>query len=93
LTTSDHFQLVGARHGLAAAVPPPSVEVVEDLAIPPEFMRAVLRLPLSAVPEGLRGLVAHLAVDRAAIPELVKRTSGLPHGVSVRTAERHLRIR
>ena len=72
---------------------PPSVEVVEELAVPPEFMRAVLRLPLSLVPDGLRGLVQHLDVDRAAILELVKRTGEVPAGVSVRTGERHLRIR
>jgi hypothetical protein len=72
---------------------PLAVEVVDEASIPPEFMRAVLRLPLSAIPEGLRGLVQHLDVDRAGILELAKRTREVPEGVSVKTGERHLRIR
>ena len=72
---------------------PPSVEVMEEHAIPPEFMRAVLRLPYALVPAELRGHLQHLDVDRAAILELAKRTGEVPTGVSVRTGEKHLRIR
>ena len=72
---------------------PPSVEVVEEGSITPEFMRAVLRLPRPQVPERLRGLVQHLDVDRAAILELTKRTGEVPSGVSIRTDKRHLRLR
>jgi hypothetical protein len=72
---------------------PPSMHVIDEEAIPAEFMRAVLRLPLALVPAPLRGLVQHLDVDRAAILELVRRTGAVPDGVSVCTDERHLRIR
>jgi hypothetical protein len=72
---------------------PPSVEVIDELAVPSEFMRAVLRLPLSLVPEDLRGLVRHLEIDRAGILEFAKRTGELPAGVAMKKAERHLRIR
>jgi hypothetical protein len=72
---------------------PPAVKVVDEASIPPEFMRAVLRLPLAQVPEGMRGLVQHLDVERAAILELVKRSGEVPEGVSVGAGERHLRIR
>ena len=72
---------------------PPAVEVVDEASIPPEFMRAVLRLPFALVPPELRGHLQHLDVDRASILELVKRTGEVPEGVSIRTGERHLRIR
>jgi hypothetical protein len=72
---------------------PPSVEVIDELAVPSEFMRAVLRLPLSLVPEDLRGLVQHLDVDRAGILEFAKRRGELPAGVLIRTSDKHLRIR
>jgi hypothetical protein len=72
---------------------PPSVHVVDEAMIPPEFMRAVLRLPLALVPAQLRGHVQHLDVDRAAILELTKRTGEVPVGVWIRTDETHLSIR
>ena len=72
---------------------PPSVEVIDEESVPAEFKRAVLRLPFSLVPPELRGHLQHLDVNRAAILELVKRTGEVPDGVSVRTGERHLRIR
>jgi hypothetical protein len=72
---------------------PVAVEVVDETSIPPEFMRAVLRLPYALVPVELRGCLQHLDVDRAAILELVKRTGEVPEGVTIRTGERHLRIR
>ena len=72
---------------------PPSVAVLDETAIPPEFMRAVLRLPFASVPEDLRVYLQHLDVDRSSILELVKRTGEVPDGVSIRTGERHLRIR
>jgi hypothetical protein len=72
---------------------PPAVEVTDEAAVPPELMRAVLRLPYALVPPNLRGHLQHLDVDRATILELVKRTGEVPNGVSIRTGERHLRIR
>jgi hypothetical protein len=72
---------------------PPSVEVVDQRSVPPEFMRAVLRLPFALVPSALRGHLQHLDLDRAAILELVKRTGEVPDGVSIRTGERHVQIR
>ncbi len=72
---------------------PPSVLVVDEESVPPELMRAVLRLPYALVPSGLRGHLQHLDVDRAAILELVKRTGEIPPGVEIRSNERHLRVR
>jgi hypothetical protein len=72
---------------------PPSVDVIDEQSVPPEFMRAVLRLPYGLVPSSLRGHLQHLDVDRAAILELVKRTGEIPSGVEVHSNERHLRIR
>jgi hypothetical protein len=72
---------------------PPAVEVLDEAAIPPEFLRAVLRLPFAAVPAELRGFLHHLDVDRAAILELSKRTGEIPSGVRIRNGERHLRMR
>jgi hypothetical protein len=72
---------------------PPAVIVTDEAAVPPEFMRAVLRLPFALVPPDLRGHLQHLDVDRASILELVKRIGEVPAGVAIRTGERHLRIR
>jgi hypothetical protein len=69
------------------------VEVVEEMAVPPVFMRAVLRLPMSLVPDHLRGLIQHLDVDRPGILELVKRTGEEPEGISIRTGEKQLQTR
>ena len=56
-------------------------------------MRAVLRLPYASVPPELRSHLQHLDVDRSSILELVKRTGEVPEGVSIKTGERHVRIR
>lgn len=72
---------------------PPSVQVLDEQAIRPELLRAVLRLPYSVLPPQLRGYMQHLDVDRAAILELARRTGEVPEGVSIRTGERHVRIR
>jgi hypothetical protein len=72
---------------------PPAVEVIDLDSVPPEFLRAVLRLPYDRVPADLRGHVQHLDVDRQAIHEAVQRTSSIPVGVRIRTGEKHLRIR
>src|SRR6266550_2687560 len=69
---------------------PPSVHVLNELAVPPEFQRAVLRLPYSLVPAELRGFLQHLDVERAAILDLTKRTGEVPAGVVIRTGEKHL---
>ena len=71
---------------------PYSVEVVDEGSVPPEFMRAVLRLPYALVPSELRGHLQHLDVNRAAILELVRRTGEVPDGITVRTDKNHLRI-
>jgi hypothetical protein len=67
--------------------------MVDEASIPSAFMRAVLRLPYALVPPELRGHLQHLDVDRASILELVKRTGEVPEGVSIKTGERHVRIR
>ncbi len=72
---------------------PPSVEILDDTAVPGELRRAVLRLPYSMVPTHLHGYLQHLDVDRAGILELAKRAGEVPPGVRIRTAERHIRIR
>ena len=72
---------------------PPSVEVLDQASVPPEYKRVTLRLPLSAVPAGLLGLVQTCDVDRATILELVKRTGELPDGLTYVDGRRHLRIR
>jgi hypothetical protein len=72
---------------------PPSVDVVNELSVPSEFLRAVLRLPYALVPAALRGHVQHLDIDRTAILELIRRTGEVPDGISVRAGSRHIRIR
>jgi predicted hydrocarbon binding protein len=72
---------------------PPSVEVLDETTVPAEFQRAVLRLPFAFVPPGLRGYLQHLDVDKVAILAQVKRTGEVPAGVSVRTTEKHVRLR
>ena len=72
---------------------PPSVQVLDPDAVPGEFQRAVLRLPLSHVPAGLRGLIQNLDVDRQGILAAVQATGEVPDGVSIRRDEKHVRIR
>ena len=72
---------------------PPAVDVIDEDSVPPEFRRAVLRLPFALVPSELRGFLQHLDFDRNAILDLVKSTGEIPPGTAIRTGERHLRIR
>ena len=72
---------------------PPAVDIVEEALVPPEFSRAVLRLPLNLVPIELQGFLQHLDFDRNAILNLVKDTGEIPPGTVIRSGERHLRIR
>jgi Gp157 protein len=72
---------------------PPSIEVVDEAAVPAEFKRATLKLPLSQVPPSLLGLVQTCDVDRAQIQGLLKSTGELPAGITFRRGDRHLRIR
>jgi len=72
---------------------PPSVEVLEEASVPPEFKRVTLKLPLSLVPPGLLGLVQTCDVDKATIAELIKQTGELPAGIDLRQGAKHIRIR
>ena len=72
---------------------PAAVDIVDEASVPPEFSRAVLRLPLDLVPSELHGFLQHLDFDRNAILNLVKSTGEIPPGTVIRTDERHLRIR
>ena len=60
--------------------------------MPPEYKRVTLKLPLSAVPRGLLGLVQTCDIDRSAIHELIKATGELPPGIEYVSDRRHLRI-
>ena len=42
---------------------PPSVQVLDELAVPAEYQRAVLRLPYSSVPAELRGYLQQADID------------------------------
>src|SRR6266545_1853179 len=57
---------------------PPSIDVVDEAAVPAEFKRVTLKMPLSLVPPGLKGLIQTCDVDRATILDLLKRTGELP---------------
>jgi Gp157 protein len=72
---------------------PGAIEVVDESAVPAEFKRMTLKLPLSQVPPGLLGLVQTCDVDRAQIQALLKSTGELPAGVTHRRGDHHLRIR
>jgi Siphovirus Gp157 len=72
---------------------PPSLRVVDEESVPPEFKRVTLRLPLSLVPSNLLGLVQTCDVDKATIHELIKRTGELPPGIEYQQGRKHLRIR
>ena len=72
---------------------PAAVEVVDEAAVPPEFKRVTLKLPLALVPPDLLGLVQTCDVDRGTIHELIKRTGELPAGIMYRRGANHLRIR
>ncbi len=72
---------------------PPVVDVLNEEAVPPEFRRAVLRLPYSLLPQELRAYLQHLDVDRQALLELARLTGEVPDGISIRSGQRHLRLR
>jgi hypothetical protein len=72
---------------------PPSIHVVDEAAVPQEYKRVTLRLPLSAVPPGLLGLVQTCDVDRGLILSSLKELGELVPGTSYREGTRHLRIR
>ena len=69
-----------------------SIAVRDDGAEPAEYKRGTLRLPLSAVPPGLLGLVQTCDVDRITIHELIKSAGKLPRGIEYVCYRRHLRI-
>jgi hypothetical protein len=71
---------------------PPSIAVLDEEAVPAEYKRVTLKLPLSAVPPGLLGLVQTCDVDRSAIQALIKATGEPPPGVEYVRDRRHLRI-
>jgi hypothetical protein len=71
---------------------PASIAVLNEEAVPAQYKRVTLKLPLSAVPPGLLGLVQSCDVDRAAIHELIKATGELPPGIEYVCDRRHLRI-
>jgi len=72
---------------------PPAIEIMDDAAIPAEYKRATLRLPLSQVPTGLLGLVQTCDLDRGRIQDLLKSTGELPAGIAYRRGDRYLRVR
>jgi hypothetical protein len=71
---------------------PPSIQVIDEGALPDEFQKAVLRLPYSLVPEALRGFIQHVDIDRAALLDLLRRTGEVPDGVTVNVDAKHVRI-
>jgi len=71
---------------------PPSIAVLDEDAVPAQYKRVTLKLPLSAVPPGLLGLVQTCDIDRTAIHELIKATGELPPGIEYFSDRRHLRI-
>jgi hypothetical protein len=71
---------------------PASIAVLNEEVVPAEFKRVTLKLPLSAVPPGLLGLVQTCDIDRTAIHELIKSTGELPPGIEYVCDRRHLRI-
>src|SRR5689334_8078632 len=71
---------------------PPSIEVLDEAAVPAEYRRVTLRLPLSCLPPDLWDYVQATDVDRQGIHELLKQTGELPAGVAYRQDQRHLRI-
>ena len=70
---------------------PPSVEVVDEIHLGNEWKRAVLKLPLTRVPEELIG-EAQVEVDRRGILDWVKAGNTAPEGTVV-TRGKFLRIR
>ncbi len=72
---------------------PASIVVVDEAAVPEEFKRVTLKMPLSLVPPGMLGLVQTCDVDKVTIAELIKRTGEVPSGVDFRRDARHLRVR
>lgn len=71
---------------------PASISVLDEGAVPAQYKRVTLKLPLTAVPPGLLGLVQTCDIDRAAIHELIKTTGELPPGIEYVNDRRHLRI-
>lgn len=72
---------------------PPSVEVVDEAAVPREWFRAMIVTLLSEVPEALLPAIKSTVIDAKAILELHKAGTGLPPGVKVVQDKRHLRIK
>ena len=72
---------------------PPSIDVVDEAAVPAEFKRVTLKMPLSLVPPGLVGLVQTCDVDRMGLREWITRTGEVPNGVAYRSNCKHLRLR
>ncbi len=72
---------------------PGRIDVIDEAAVPPEYKRVNLRLPLALVPPSLMGLIQTCDVDRAGIQALLKETGELPAGIAYRQGEKHLRIR
>lgn len=66
--------------------------MLDKEAMPPEYKRVTLKLPLAAVPPGLLGLVQTCDVDCTAIHELIKATGEPPPGIDYLSDRRHLRI-
>src|SRR5687768_8220718 len=71
---------------------PVSIAVLNEEAVPTQYKRVTLKLPLSAVPPGLLGLIQTCDIDRTAIHELIKATGELPPGIEYLSDRRHLRI-
>jgi hypothetical protein len=71
---------------------PASIAVLDEEAVPAQYKRVTLKLPLSAVPPGLLGLVHTCDIDRNTVHELIKTTGELPPGIQYVTDRRHLRI-
>jgi hypothetical protein len=71
---------------------PASIAVLNEQAVPAQYKRVTLKLPLSAVPPGLLGLVQTCDIDRTAIHELIKASGELPPGIDYLCDRHHLRI-
>lgn len=70
----------------------PSVDVEDAGAVPDEYKRATLVLPLAEVPAHLRDR-ADVQVLKQAILDAFKSDGVVPDGVRIETAARHLRVR
>jgi hypothetical protein len=70
----------------------PSVEVLDEAAVPDGYKRGTLALPWAEVPAELRGR-AEVTVLKQAILAAVKETGEAVPGVRIETNKKHLRIR